>query len=261
MTDSKALATVETDNTTPTVAERAVQNVSAHDNVILFHAAGIKTAWNKQVSGIIETGQLLLKAKKEMSGTGRWLKLFDKKIGDLPFGEDTAVLLMKIARHKVLSDSEHVRNLPPHWGTLAVLSKATPRQLEKWLADGTVNAETERKRAESLISPKPAKAKAKKATADSDNTAPSEIDPDTIAFNNTASNGDICSRCLEQLHLLLCDSRIDWEKVIETVGIEKIQEIIEELKSKLADHADTMSREREWREAEAAKLPTPPDAN
>jgi hypothetical protein len=132
----------------------------------------------------------------------------------------------------------------------------------RFALSGDIVAETERKRAESLISPKPAKAKAKKATADSDNTAPSEIDPDTIAFNNTASNGDICSRCLEQLHLLLCDSRIDWEKVIETVGIEKIQEIIEELKSKLADHADTRSREREWREAEAAnQLPTPPDAN
>ena len=55
-----------TENETITLTETAL---TIHgDNVVLFHAVGIKTAWNKQVSGIIETGQLLLQAKKAMSG-------------------------------------------------------------------------------------------------------------------------------------------------------------------------------------------------
>jgi hypothetical protein len=223
-------------------------DTTAIDDKVLFHAAGIKTAWNKQVSGIIETGQLLLAAKKALSGTGKWLKLFDPKIGDLPFCEDTAQLLMKIARHPVLSNAEHVRHLPPHWGTLAVLSKATPKQLERWLADGKVNIDTERQQAESLVNPKkPAKAKAaEKDLDDSDKTV-----ADATASNNTSSERKVqeVQECLGHLYDLVCDSRIDWMKVIQVVGSGMARDIVEELTSRLNDHAEAASHEKEWLEA------------
>jgi hypothetical protein len=37
---------------------------------------------------------------------------------ELPFGQDTANKLMKIATCDHLRNSEHVLNLPAHWGTL-----------------------------------------------------------------------------------------------------------------------------------------------
>jgi hypothetical protein len=223
------------------------------DDKVLFHAAGIKTAWNKQVSGIIETGQLLLQAKKEMSGSRKWLKLFDPKIGDLPFCEDTAQLLMKIARHPVLSNAEHVRYLPPHWGTLAVLSKATPKQLEKWITDGIVNINTERQQAESLVRPKkPITAKAvKKDIDDSSKTVPDKTVPDATTADNTCREREV-QDCLEHLYDLVCDSRIAWTKVIRAVGSGMVRDIVQELTSRLNDHAEAARREEEFRLAAPA---------
>jgi hypothetical protein len=221
--DNSTALTV-TDNTTPTVST---------DNVILFHANGIKTAWNKQVSGIVETGELLLKAKKDLSG--RWLKLFDPKVGNLPFCEDTAQLLMKIARHPVLSNAEHVRYLPPHWSTLAILSRATPKQLEKWIMDGSVNIDTDRKDAESLV--KPAKAKAaKKAGAsaragrDEGTTARHEHADDKTVSDATAGNGaNEVEQAIQALYALACDATADWTKA----DPDMVHGLIEEMRSRL----------------------------
>jgi hypothetical protein len=136
----------------------------AGDNMVKSHAAGIKAAWEdtwqKVIPGIIETGQRLINAKSDMRGKykGQWLRLFDPLVGKLPFKEDKAERLMAIAKNTFLTDSAHERNLPPSWTTLYVLSGATPKQLEKWLAAGDVHAEMERKDAEELVKPK-AKAK------------------------------------------------------------------------------------------------------
>jgi hypothetical protein len=198
---------------------------------VLFHASGIKTAWNKSVEAFIETGQLLLAAKKAMSGTGKWLQLFNPKIGDLPFGEDTAERLMRIAKNKVLTNSANWRNLPPSIRTLDVLSKDTKR-LERWLLDGTVNADTELKQAQSLVSPKkPAKAVKK--------------DTDDTVSDNTCTERE-AQDCLGHLYNLVCDSRIDWMKVIQAVGSGMVCDIIEELTSRLNDHAEAARREEEF---------------
>ncbi len=196
---------------------------------ILFHANGIKTAWNKSVAAFIETGLLLLQAKKEMSGSGRWLKLFDPTVGALPFGVDTAERLMRIAKNKVLTNSANWRNLPPSIRTLDVLSKDTKR-LEKWLTDGTITADTELKQAESLVSPKkPAKAKAvKKDTDDSDKTA--------------ANAANEVQQGVQHLYTLACDAKADWMNV----DTDMVHDLIEEMESRLEQSKATAAEAKAW---------------
>jgi hypothetical protein len=238
---------IEAADSALTITDSTIPAVSACDNIVLFHAAGIKTAWSKSVAAFIEAGQLLLAAKKAMSGTGKWLQLFDKKIGDLPFGVDTAERLMNIARHKELSDSANWRNLPPSIRTLAVLSKVrSPKKWETWFADGTVTADTELKTAESLVSPKPAKAKAvKKDTADSDATV---SDDTTTTASNTAASNEV-QQSVQRLYTLACDATADWT----AVDLDMVRDLIEELHGRLNARAEAARHEKEWREAEAAK--------
>ena len=116
------------------------------------HKLAIRTAWQKQVGSIIETGRQLIAAKKDL-GHGRFGELFEGPDA-VPFSIDVAQALMKIARHPTLSKAEHAPYLPTSWSTLEILSRATPTQLKKWLADGTVNAATPRETAQWLVTPK-----------------------------------------------------------------------------------------------------------
>src|SRR5260370_3791121 len=144
---------------------QTAQTVTVMDNVMIG-AAEIKTAWNKQVSSIIETGNLLLKWNKILSGTSKFKKLFDPDIGGVPFSYETATQLMKIARHPVLSNVVHGQQLPPSWRTLIVLSRAPVKKLEQWLADKEITPATERSRADELVGTKAkVKTKAKKDSA------------------------------------------------------------------------------------------------
>ena len=59
---------------------------------------------------------------------------------------------MRVARNPILSNTDHGQYLPPSWRTLATLSRAPPKLLEQWLADGNINSETKRAEAEDLIS-------------------------------------------------------------------------------------------------------------
>ncbi len=240
--------TLEVDETTTALTTEPVYQTA--DNVILFHAAGINTAWNKTVAAFIETGQLLLKAKKEMSGTGKWSKLFDKNIGNLPFGIDTAEGLMNIAKNEVLSNSANWRNLPPSIRTLAVLSKVrSPKKWETWLADGSVTADTELKRAEELVGKKSAKPKAKKECADSDTSESDAADTDddtaadTAAITTTATNGSkAVLESYEHFYALACDHGADWSNITtEMVGA-----LTEEMKARLIDTAARVLRNKEW---------------
>src|SRR5882757_7961333 len=70
-----------------------------HYQDVKEHSNKIKGSWQKQVSSIIETGQFLIEAKRALPH-GKFTKLFDKEVGNLPFGKDTAQLLMKIAKNK-----------------------------------------------------------------------------------------------------------------------------------------------------------------
>jgi hypothetical protein len=115
------------------------------------HQLKIKAAWQKAVSSIVETGQLLIKAKEALEH-GEWGKMFE---GDdkLPFGQETARQLMKIANHPVLSNSQYTGNLPASWYSLFTLTPLPPRQMERYIADGTITAEITQEEAIALVRP------------------------------------------------------------------------------------------------------------
>jgi hypothetical protein len=50
-----------------------------------------------------------------------------------------------LAGHPVISNAEHVRHLPPSWGTLYQLTKVEPAVLKAAIKDGRVNPKMERK--------------------------------------------------------------------------------------------------------------------
>jgi hypothetical protein len=110
-------------------------------NTRQYHTERISEAWQKSVEAIIETGRRVLDAKDGLAH-GEFLKMVNE---DLPFGEDAAEQLMAIAAHPVISNSEHVRNLPPSWGTLYQLTRLPAPVLEAKIADGTINPGMERK--------------------------------------------------------------------------------------------------------------------
>jgi hypothetical protein len=106
----------------------------------------ISAAWHRVTASIIETGELLIKAKRSLKH-GSFGIMVDKA---LPFGARTAQRLMQIAEHPVLSNTTHASLLPPSWMTLYELSHVPPELLEEYLEEGRVHAKLERKEAAAL---------------------------------------------------------------------------------------------------------------
>ena len=107
----------------------------------------ISEPWQNAVESIIETGRRLIEAKEGI-GHGGWTKIFeDKKL----FSVQTADRLMAIARHSVLANLTHGRNLPPSWRTLYELSRIPEKTLLEMMQDGRVHPELTRSEAEALI--------------------------------------------------------------------------------------------------------------
>ncbi|MEK4034039.1 DUF3102 domain-containing protein [Methylocystis sp. IM3] len=121
----------------------AADTSSAISNMTLREtwAERITAAWQKSVASILETGHNLIQAKQELEH-GEWLKMIKD---ELPFGEDTAERLMKVARNPVLSNSDHGRNLPASYQTLYELAKLPDDLLEKKIESGEITPRTERK--------------------------------------------------------------------------------------------------------------------
>lgn len=149
----------------------------------------ITEAWQKQIPAIIETGKLLLDAKKGKNKLehGQFLIMIERR---LPFGRHTAQQLMTIAEHPIiakrqhaatlpdsdptngdhglhlptsdLANAQHAAHLPASWRTLYELTKVDHEVLEEKIKDGTVNRRMERKDAEALAKAYPKdKSKAK----------------------------------------------------------------------------------------------------
>jgi hypothetical protein len=90
----------------------------------------------------------LIEAKKALRKSRDSFRALVEALGmDL----DKAERLMVIARHPVLSDSAHARNLPLSWMTQFTLAKISAEVLAQLIADGTVHPELERKEAERLV--------------------------------------------------------------------------------------------------------------
>ena len=116
-----------------------------------FHAERIKGAWRKRVEGVIETGRALIEAKTELEGRS-FRSLVESN--ELPFSRGTAIKLMKIAEHPILSSGSHVNHLPESWGTLYELTRLPNDVLRAKLADGSINPKTERKHVAEWRAPK-----------------------------------------------------------------------------------------------------------
>lgn len=110
-------------------------------------ASHVSEAWQNAVDSIVETGRRLIEAKERV-GHGNWLPTVEL----LPFGEQTARKLMQITRHPDIANRAHVRDLPPSWGTLHVLSQLPPGEIPKRIEAGEITPELERSTAQTWVS-------------------------------------------------------------------------------------------------------------
>jgi hypothetical protein len=95
----------------------------------------ISAAWQKSVASIIETGDLLIKAKDDLDH-GEFDAMVER---DLPFKPSTARRLTKIAANECLSNRAHAHVLPPSWMTLYELTKLPAPELVARIEDGVIN--------------------------------------------------------------------------------------------------------------------------
>lgn len=120
-----------------------------------YWARKINSDWRESVAGVIRIGQTLTEAKKKCKH-GQFLRMFKGKTDcvsePLPFGEDSAEMLMKIASNKVLSHSDHGRSLPQSWRTLYELTKLDDEQIIAGIKSGEITSDMTRAQASSLRS-------------------------------------------------------------------------------------------------------------
>jgi len=118
-----------------------------------YWAPKIHGEWRKSIEGIVGVGRQLI-AAKESCEHGEFLRMFkghENAVSDpVPFGEDTAERLMKVASHPVLSDSALGRSLPMSWRTLYELTKLDDETLLAGIKAGEITPETTRAQAASL---------------------------------------------------------------------------------------------------------------
>jgi hypothetical protein len=112
-------------------------------------AKRIGAAWQKSLDGIFEAGRLLIDAKADLTHGG-----FTPMIeSDLPFGERTAQMLMKIASDPRIADPKHASLLPPHWATLHALTLLPDAEFKRAIEQKIINPEMARKDLD-LLKPK-----------------------------------------------------------------------------------------------------------
>jgi hypothetical protein len=128
------------ENWTDTPSPKDIRNARIGNFV-----ARINDALTKSVQGFIEGGCVLIEAKDALDH-GDFLEM----LADIPLDEAKAERLMAIAKHPILSDSAHVRNLPPSYSTLYELTKLPNEKLKAMIAAGRIDRNTERKEVEEL---------------------------------------------------------------------------------------------------------------
>lgn len=104
-------------------------------------AVKIRSAWQKSVESILETGRLLTEAKAALPHGGFEIMVRDQ----LPFAARTAQRLMAIAANRVLSNTTHASLLPASWNTLYHLSRLDEGELKAGLSRRLIKPELQRK--------------------------------------------------------------------------------------------------------------------
>lgn len=117
------------------------------------YAGRIAPEWRRSVEGILETGALLLEAKRRLP-LGEFGRLFagaeQAVAAPLPFKARSGQVLMRVASHEVLADPQYIAHLPPSWGTLGHLAGIPGPALRDLIAEGRVTADLEQIQAKNL---------------------------------------------------------------------------------------------------------------
>jgi len=100
----------------------------------------IRAHLDRSAEHIIAAGRELVAAKKELAH-GEWLPF----LKEIPLNEDKAQILITIARHSVISNTDHGRYLPSSWRTIYELTKLPEATLTKKLAERAITPRTTRK--------------------------------------------------------------------------------------------------------------------
>jgi hypothetical protein len=111
------------------------------------YAQRITSCQRKSVASIIECGRLLIAVKDKLEH-GEFLKMIEN---ELPFGRSTAQSLMKIAKDKRITKSQHAGCLPARWSTLIKLTQLPDAAFEARITDGTIHTGLERRPAVEMI--------------------------------------------------------------------------------------------------------------
>jgi len=100
--------------------------------------------WRHTAESFINAGRILLAAKEGENALphGEFLKMVEE---DLACSPRTAQRLMEIARHPVLSNTDHGSHLPPSWRTMSELASLPAEIVEAKIKDGTINPKMQRK--------------------------------------------------------------------------------------------------------------------
>jgi len=110
-------------------------------------AARITAAWHRHIDAILETADLLIRAKDDYLAHGQFTAMINNS---LPFGPDVAQRLMTIGRHTALRKAAQDRLLPGRWTTLFELTRLSDDELNEALADGRITPHTTRAEAHAI---------------------------------------------------------------------------------------------------------------
>ena len=118
-------------------------------------ATKVNEAVGDGVAWFLDAGRQLIQAKAAL-GHGRWMAMF--AAGRIQIGLRTGEMLMRVAEHRALSDSQHLAKLPPSLTTLDVLAGGTVEVIEAGIHAGEIGPATTAKEARQFIhthSPRP----------------------------------------------------------------------------------------------------------
>jgi hypothetical protein len=134
--------------TTLTESNVPAGTTGSSSQAIDFWVAKISKALGYSAGWLVQTGQQLIEAKKAL-GHGGWLQLFEP--GRLRFSVRTAEMLMKIARHPSMRNSQNLSFLPSSSTTLYELARADERTIQQGIAEGSITPQMSLKEARALV--------------------------------------------------------------------------------------------------------------
>lgn len=130
----------------------------------------ISRSWRKVVSGILETGRLLLDAQERLTRE-EFTQLRQRLSDDGVMSNSVISKLMGVASNAVLSAPANLPLLPASYATLYALSRKDENEVQTALSEGKITSQTQLKDVIALF----AKAKGNNDPANADDNAPGDV--------------------------------------------------------------------------------------